>query len=396
MYLLFSDSAGRDNPRPIPMKHQTRLQINLDSYKDNLRWFQDHISTSVERCAVVKADAYGHGLRLIAPAAAEAGVERFGIVDNREAAAIREMGLEQRIIRLRPATPDEAAEAVPWFVEEAVGSYEQACEIAALNHSIPVHVKIDTGIGRMGFSLPGQGDAIQETLCLSGIRVVGVMTHFPCADENDETITHKQYASFQEHLRRLKHLLPDDIEIHVANSPATLRFSDMTAETRFVRLGISSYGLMPSPEMEIDPALQPVMQWMTHVVLVRDMPAGSTIGYGMTHTLTRDSRIATLPLGYADGYLRSFSNKAHVLVRGKRAPVVGRVSMDMITVDVTDIDSVSAGDEVVLLGAQGGECIRMDELARHANTIDYELACLIGQCNSSCRYPMQRNLPLYE
>lgn len=366
------------------------VHINLSVYQQNLSLIRSTLPQTVGVCAVVKADAYGHGLHRIAPAAKQAGAAYLGITENREAKIIRDLDIQLPILCLRPALYEEAVEAIPLKVEEIVGSLASAKLLsdAAVEQdaTTPVHLKIDTGISRMGFHLPLQYDALKESISLPNLKVKGVMTHFPCADD-DVAITQKQEQHFFDCVQSLP-IETDELLIHTSNSAGTLNLPQNAKQ--LVRIGIASYGLLPTAGMTLPEGMQPVMSWMTRVVQVRDIPAGSTVGYGMTFTAVRDSRIATLPLGYANGYLRVLSNNADVLVHGKRCPVVGRVSMNMITVEVTDLEDVKIGDEVVMVGNQREERITIDELAERAGTISYELACLIGSCNRRVVY---NNLP---
>lgn len=370
------------------MHHHTHLLIDRRAYEHNLKILAAGVTPGCRICAVLKADAYGHGLDLLAPAAAAAGVDVIGVTDNWEAELVRRLNLPLPLLRLRPATAEEAAEARAWDVEEVIGSLEQAQAFSRAarggQRPFPVHLKLDVGIGRMGFSLPRQMNELQEACRLAGIEVRGLMTHFPCADEADLQETRAELERFQRDTQAIRAALPDAVIRHAANSASTLRLPDSHQE--MVRLGIVSYGLAPSPEVPLPGALRPVMRWITHVAQVRVVPAGSTVGYGMTHRLDRDRRIATLPVGYADGYLRTFSNRAVVVIRGVPCPVVGRVSMDMTTVDVTHIPAVQPGDEAVLMGRQGREQVTADDLARWAGTINYEIACLVGKCNRAWRH----------
>ncbi|MFB3787970.1 MAG: alanine racemase [bacterium] len=361
--------------------------IDRRAYEHNLKTLAAGLTPGCRICAVLKADAYGHGLDLLAPAAVAAGADVIGITDNWEAELVRRLNLQVSLLRLRPSTAEEAAEAREWRVEEVIGSLEQAKALSRAardgHHNFPVHLKLDVGIGRMGFSLPAQWNELQEACRLEGIQVRGVMTHFPCADEAELGETRAELERFQRDARRIQASLPDPLIRHAANSAASLRLPDSHQE--MARLGIVTYGLAPSPEVPLSEALRPVMRWISHVAQVRVVPAGSTIGYGMTVRLDRDRRIATLPAGYADGYQRAFSNRAEVVIRGVRCPVVGRVSMDLTTVDVTHVPEVQPGDEVVLIGRQGREQITADDLARWAGTINYEIACLVGKCNRAWR-----------
>lgn len=364
------------------MEYVTKITIDLNQYRKNVLVLKKYMEPC-KLCVVVKADAYGHGIDRIVPVAVEAGADYLGVTENWEVKAIQEKGIKLPIIRLRPALREEIEEVLDVGVEEIVGSYEGAKTISKLGEKlgklIPVHIKVDTGIGRMGFSVQGQTDEIKKIIHLPGVKVVGLMTHFPSADEEDIKITEKQEEKFRKVYEEFLELLPKDILIHSANSAVTLRYPKY--HNSLARVGIASYGLKPSKYVNLPPEIKLVLSWKTVVVQIREVPKGATIGYGMTYTCEKDTKVVTLPVGYANGYLRKLSNNAEVLIQGKRCPIIGRVSMNMITVDVTNLDRVKIGDEVVLCGKQGGEEIIMDELAEKAETINYEMACLIGNSN---------------
>ncbi len=372
------------------MHHNTRVNINLRAYRHNLEMLASSLSPGCRLCAVLKADAYGHGLKQLAPIADACGVEIMAIVDNWEAEAIRRMGVKRTIIRLRPAVVDEIGEALQWGVEEIVGSIDQAEALSTIGvkckQPIPVHLALDVGISRMEFSNPIQPDDLKRLIALPGITIKGVMAHFPCADEEDISISKAQGDKFVREYGNMAPYLPDDVSIHIANSAATMRLPECQHD--LARLGIITYGLSPTNTIDFDNCFQPVMTVTTQVVQVRQVPKGSTIGYGMTHCVENDAIIATLPVGYADGYLREFSNKADVLIGGERCPVVGKVSMNMITVDVSHLKHVQTGDEAVLLGEQGTGIITAEELAHHANTINYEITCILGRINCQWRFEL--------
>ncbi len=373
--------------RNITMFHHTRIFINLRAYRQNLQTILSRLDPGISICSVLKADAYGHGLHLLAPEAIAAGARQIAIVDNWEVETIRQLGITCPLIRLRPSIPDEVIETLPWNVDETIGSFDQAIVLSQLgercSHPIPVHIALDVGMGRMGFTFSLQESQIQQVCSLPGLRIRGVMTHFPCADEKDFSLTQAQKQQFLRQYDSLKPYLPRDAQFHYANSAIILRLPSF--QSRFVRAGIITYGLAPSDAVPFDASFQPVMSVVTKIVQVREMPEGSTVGYGMTYRLLRPSRIATLPIGYANGYLRKFANQAFVLVHGVRCPVIGRVSMDMVTIDVTHVDGVEPGDDVVLLGSQGQEHISADDLARIAGTINYEICCQLGIMNRECR-----------
>ncbi|MBD3267899.1 alanine racemase [bacterium] len=364
------------------MQHHTRVFVDLRAYETNLKILSSTLSPPTRFCAVVKADAYGHGLERVAPIAAKAEVDYLAITENWEAECVRDLGISTPLLRLRPATNDEIITAFEWGVEEIVGSLEGAQRLSAIavdrRMTLRVHVALDVGISRMSFPVKNQWEAMHTAMRLPGLAVAGIMTHFPSADEKNCQETRSQQRNFLAAVQKMQP--PTAVILHAANSAGGLRLADTHLD--MVRFGIISYGLAPSEFVPLPNGMQPVMSWNTRVVEIREVPKGSTIGYGMTKRLTRDSRVATLPIGYADAYLRAFSNKADVLIRGKRCPVVGRVSMNMVTVDVTDHPSAMIGDEVVLMGTQGEEQIAAEELAGFADTINYEITCLLGRCNA--------------
>ncbi|HPA48046.1 MAG TPA: alanine racemase [bacterium] len=357
------------------MRMSSVLTINLHRYQRNLEILGSLLSPGSRICAVVKANAYGHGLVPIAQTAVNADVAALGIVDDDEIRDLRDAGITLPILRLRPATIEEIRETAQYDVEELIGdpvALDQCSRLAQdLNRTIPVHLKVDVGIGRMGADPSEIKSLLARALNSTGIRVRGVMAHFPCADHPDSDITVRQIDAFDTTLKSLSDL-PKDAVVHIGNSAALLRFPQ--AHYSMVRLGIASYGLRPSEAVPLPEGVLPVMRWTTRIVLIRKMKKGTTIGYGMTHRLERDSLIATLPVGYADGYFRSLSNRAHVAIRGQRCPLLGRVSMDLICVDVTDIPGVAVGEEVELLG----DTISADELASLIGTINYEIVTLVG------------------
>jgi len=372
------------------MFHHTRVHINLRAYEQNLRKIASTLPANCKICAVLKADAYGHGLDLLAPIANKVGVNAIAIVDNQEARLVRELGIDCPLIRLRPTFSDEAEEAMQWGVEELAGSLDEAKSLSQLaskrNVFIPIHIALDMGMGRFGFTVSWQKEQIARICQFPGLSVRGVLAHFPCADEPDVSISETHRRRFGRDCQEIRSLLPPGILFHIANSAAIVRMP--ASHLHLVRLGILSYGLPPSPFVPVPEGIEPVMSIVTRIAQIRDVPKGATIGYGMTHRLERDSRIATLPIGYANGYLRDFSNKAYVLVHGVRCPVVGRISMDIVSVDVGHVPSACPGDDAVLLGSQGNETITADELAGIAGTINYEITCLMGNINRADRFPI--------
>jgi len=343
--------------------------------------------------AVLKANAYGHGIQL-AETAMEAGCSWIGIVDNWEAKYVRDHNLKTQhqkpvdILRLRPATDEEILDNLNnnLNMHEVVGCLDDAQRMNQLaeenGSTIDVHLKMDIGMGRSGF-LPLQLDEMLNVAAndFSALHVKGVMAHFPSADDNLE-VTQKQYSKFEHTMKKFceKVNIPSNqLMIHCSNSAATLRLG---TAMDMIRVGISSYGIAPGIDMDFPrDELKSCMRWTTQIASLRRVPPGRTIGYGMTFVTKRDSLIATLPFGYADGYWRSIqaNNKSTVLISGKRCPVVGRISMNMITVDVTDLDSEpKVGDEVCIMGTQGDETITPEDIANLAGTIGYEVTIAAG------------------
>ncbi|MFH1743873.1 MAG: alanine racemase [bacterium] len=352
------------------------ITIDLGRYRRNVEILRSRLSPGTRFCAVVKANAYGHGLVPIAQAAGQAGAEALGIVDNEEATDLRQAGISLPILRLRPAIVEEVREVIDLNIEEPVGDLETVNRFSQLaqelGSTISVHLKVDVGIGRMGVSPSEAKDLLMRARSAAGIRVRGVMTHFPSSDEPHPGITIHQIDLFRWVVRSIGYMLHDNVVVHAANSEATLRFPE--AHLGMVRVGLATYGLSPSKEACLPAGVETVMRWTTRIVQIRPMHEGETIGYGMTYRLDQDRIVATLPVGYADGYFRSLSGRAEVLVRGRRCPVLGRISMDLTCIDVSEAPDAAVGDEVVLLGDEIGA----DELASRAGTISYEVVTRIG------------------
>jgi len=359
------------------------LTTNLGRYRRNIQILRSHLDPGTRFCAVVKANGYGHGLAPVALAAQEAGADALGIVDNREAMVLREAGISLPVYRLRSALPEEVEEVLDLAVEEVVGDLRTLKAFSDLvtrrGTRLAVHLKVDVGIGRMGISPSNAEELIRAARDMPGIRIGGLMTHFPNADDPEAEVTLTQIKHFQSVLTQLHPLLPKDVIIHASNSAAMIRFP----ESRFnmVRIGLASYGLSPSRDIKLPSGISPVLRWTTKLAQIRPMKRGETVGYGMTCQLDRDSLVGTLPIGYADGYFRALSGPAEVFVRGRRCRTLGIVSMDMICVDLTDIPGVTVGDEVELLG----DHISANELAELAGTISYEILTRVGNTNRAGR-----------
>lgn len=363
-------------------QHHVQVIVSRENFSRNIHYLRRLIAPS-KLCVVVKANAYGHGIAALAPVAVEAGADMLGICTNPEAETIRRIGLRVPLLRLRMALEAEMEESVREFeIQEQVGSPEAAAYLSAAGvrrgRPVDVHLDIDTGMGRSGF-FPEQIGAIRQAMRLPGLRIAGVMSHFPTADSTELAQTCAQIALMERFCNELG--LPENALVHTHNSAATVR---LTGHRRaMVRVGAACYGVRTSREFENPAELKPVMSFRTWVAQLRDVPKGRTVGYGGLFTTARDSRIASLPVGFGEGYPRALFNKGVVLIHGRRCPVIGRVSLNVLTIDVTDLDSeVRLGDEVVLIGSQGDEEVTFEEMADKFSSVHTEINLMAGSLNT--------------
>ncbi len=327
---------------------------------------------NAEMLAVVKANAYGHGLVGVAEALAEE-VKFYGVANLEEAMALGNAGLPHPIIILGPALPSERTTIVEREFIPTISTLEEAEEFDRIG-PVAINFKVDTGMGRMGVPEVESVAAFKEVSALPYVRVHSVSTHMPVSNE-DGDYTRDQLVRFRTVVEQFRREVPGDFKAHVLQSAGTLAFNDTPHE--IVRAGIMLYGISPLPEFQ--QLLKPVMTWKTRIGIIRDMPAGHGISYGRTFVTPREMRVATLSAGYADGYSRHLSNRdAAMLVRGKRCPLLGRVTMDLTMIDVSPVPDAAVGDEVVLMGRQGDEEISCEELAERAGTITWEIITRIG------------------
>jgi len=334
-------------------------------------------------CAVVKADGYGHGARTVAPSLLEGGASVLGVALVDEGIELRDDGVEAPILLLAEAQATALGDAIAARLTLTVGSVRAAREVveASRGHAaVPVHVKVDTGMHRQGVA-PAELAAVLAVLADGGVGVGGIWTHFPVADgdtEEERAFTLGQLATFETAVAAVRPDLDDGIVLHAANTAGAIWFP--AARLDLVRAGLGVYGCLPHPAMAqvLDDAgieaLRPVLSVKARVVAVRDLKAGARPSYGRRRALTRDARIATVPVGYADGYPRAMlDGGAEVLIRGRRRPLAGVVTMDQVLVECDD--DVEVGDEVVLLGRQGDDEVRAEEWARALGTISWEVLC---------------------
>ena len=367
-----------------------RVEIDIDALQHNFKSIQLTVGQQVRVMAVVKSDAYGHGLVACAQAIYLAGGRTFGVAEVWEGVTLRRAGLQGEIVVLLGGSPESYDEIIKHKLTPVVYDVEFITGLsnaaAGKDTDVRVHLKVDVGMGRLGV-LPAEVESYVSLIRhLPGISLSGLLSHFPVADEIESAEkTREQLLYFRSVLARLKTKEAGSVVAHIANSAALMYFPDTRLD--MIRPGISLYGYYPdaSPARAKTAApmlqLQPVMSFKTRVVQIKELDAGCGISYGHTFVTRRKSRIAVLPVGYADGYLRKLSNRAEVLIGGRRAPVCGRVCMNATMVDITDLPSAHTGDEVVLLGRQGDAVITADEIAKWMETISYEVLCLFGTFN---------------
>lgn len=348
-------------------------EIDRSALRHNAKLVRERIG-SAEMLAVVKANAYGHGMVGVAQTLAN-DAQLFGVANLEEAITLRKT-LPHPIIILGPAIPEERLIIVESGFIPTVSTFEeaQAFDHAAVEALVPINFKVDTGMGRMGVLEKDAVGVFKSIAALPKIFVHSVSTHMPVSTE-DADYTCDELERFSKIVKELRAEVPGDYKVHVLQSAGLLAFAKEVHE--IVRAGIILYGISPLPEFQ--KLLRPVMTWKTRIALIREMPEGSSISYGRTFITPRPMRIATLSAGYADGYPRHLSNReAAVLVRGRRCPLLGRVTMDLIMIDVSEIEGVDVGEEVVLMGRQGDAEISCQELAERTNTITWEIITRVG------------------
>lgn len=366
------------------------IEVSATAYARNLSTFRRLVGPDVELSAVVKSNAYGHGLLPVARLAADHGADSFCVHALDEALALREAGFRQDVLILGPVPSGRLHRVIEEDLRIALLTRESALRLAeiaaAAGRRARAHLKVETGTYRQGMDEDELDWLLDFLPRHPSLEIEGVYTHFAnIEDTTSHDYAEHQLTRFHRILERLREAGVSPTKRHAACSAATL----VVPRTHFdmVRLGISQYGLWSSKETylsyrldhpESDTELEPVLSWKTRVTQLKDVPAGRSIGYGRTYQTTRATRVAVLPVGYADGYDRKLSNQAYVLIRGRRAPVRGRVCMNLTMVDVTDIPEAALGDEAVLLGRQGDEAITADHLASLIGTIHYEIVTRIN------------------
>lgn len=349
-------------------------RVNVAAIERNCARLRRELGDGTALCAVVKADGYGHGAAASARAAQAGGASWLAVAAAGEALALRHEGIEGPILVMGALAPEELDVALEAGAD-VVAWRERFVAQLARRGPARVHVKLDTGMGRLGTRDAAEATRVAAAVAATpGLELTGAMTHFATADERGDAFFAEQLARFAPWAHELKREHPE-IVLHAANSAATLR--DAASHFDLVRCGVATYGLDPFGE---DPAvreLEPALELRSYVADVKPCAAGESAGYGRRFIAERDTEIAVLPIGYGDGYRRGLTNDAEVLVRGRRRPLVGTVSMDNITLDVGLGSGVRAGDEAILIGAGGGERILAEELAQRLHTINYEITCAL-------------------
>ena len=367
---------------------RTWAEIDLDAIQHNFKTISSSLAPGSRAMAIVKADAYGHGAGYVSRALQEAGATWFGVSNLDEAMQIRNAGIVEPILILAYTPPEEAARLAAFSISQTVLTREYAAQLSAqavkAGVQVKIHVKIDTGMSRVGLLYQGQPenastiDDVEAIVSLPGLIPEGIFTHFASADEEEDGgFTKRQFSLFMDALSCLEVRGIRFPLRHCCNSAGLMRYPDMHLD--LVRPGIILYGLSPAPWMEGLLPLKPAMDLKTVISMVKTVPAHTVVSYNRTFETERETRLATIPIGYADGYARSLSNRADMLVNGHPARVVGRVCMDQCMLDVTDIPEASEGMTVTVFGHDHGAVLPVEAFASLSGTINYETICLIGK-----------------
>jgi alanine racemase len=353
-------------------------EINLDAINHNVMQVKQAVGDDVKVMAVIKADGYGHGAAMAADSLHKIGIDAFAVAIIEEGISLRKHGVQEPILILGYTSPDQYAELVKYELTQTVFRYEMAEKISEfavmLGRTAKIHIKLDTGMNRIGFQDTEESiETIGRIKELPNIEIEGIFTHFACADELDKTSAKQQYSRFIHFVERLEEAGISIPVKHVSNSAAIIDFDDY--RLNMVRSGIMTYGLYPSEEVDQSKiVLEPALSLKTHIVYIKEVEAGQGVSYGLTYVTKRKTKIATIPVGYADGYPRALSSKGRVLIRGQYAPIIGRICMDQFMVDVTDVEGVQELDDVILVGKDGPLEITVEEVSAE-HSFNYEFVC---------------------
>lgn len=364
--------------------YRVQAKVDLNAIRHNLLEVRSKLKSDTKLMAIIKADAYGHGAVPLAKAITESvNVDYFGVAIIEEAVELREAGIDKPILILGYTAREQYDLVIAYDVIQTVFQYEMAealsNEAGRQGKTAKIHIKVDTGMSRIGFSDTKESvEEIKRIAALEHIKIEGLFSHFACADETDQSATKKQLKRYMEFVDLLE---KEQIRIpvkHIANSAGIIEFPE--AYFNMVRSGIVTYGIYPSDMVnQQELKLIPAMELISHVIYVKDVEAGVGISYGATYITGKKMRIATIPVGYGDGYSRNLSNHGKVIIHGQYAPIIGRICMDQFMVDVTDIEGVKQGDVVTLMGRDGDVSISVEELSEWSHSFPYELVCTVGK-----------------
>ncbi|MFC1693648.1 alanine racemase [Candidatus Latescibacterota bacterium] len=356
-------------------EHITVATTDLNAYKRNIVKIISFVGDSVKVMAVVKANGYGHGMVECARTALEAGVDILGVAYAYEGIALRDAVITAPILVMASDQLDSLSTMVDYNLTISLTSFEMLenlkKELSSRNGTCRIHVKVDTGMGRLGIQPEKTAELIETAGNIPGITVEGIFTHFPSADEDMDSFSLKQIKKFSDILENLSNRGLRPPIAHMCNSAGTLKFPG--AHFDLIRAGIMTYGLIPFPGSQEILEVEPVLSWKSRICFIKEVPVGFTVSYGSTFITERPSRLATVPIGYADGYKRLLSNRGKAIVNGVAVPVAGRVCMDQTVFDITDAGDVRIGDPIILIGKQGDARITAEDHAEIAGTITHEI-----------------------
>lgn len=364
--------------------YRVQARVSLDAIRHNLQEIRRSIDHGTKLMVIIKADAYGHGAVPLAKAIGDSDrIDAYGVAIIEEAVELREAGINKPVLILGYTPKEQYEPVVAYDVEQTIFQYDMARalseEATRQGKTAKIHIKLDTGMSRIGYCDSRESiEEIKRIAELDNIKIEGIFSHFARADESEKSCTLSQierFNSFIAELEREKIYIPLK---HISNSAGIIEFKE--ANYNMVRCGIATYGIYPSDMVDMkNVKLIPAMELKTHVIYVKDVDAGVGISYGATYVTDKKRRIATIPVGYADGYSRNLSNTGKVIIHGRYAPIVGRICMDQFMADVTDIPDVKQGDLVTLLGRDEDAYISAEELSAWSHSFPYELICTIGK-----------------
>ncbi len=357
------------------------VEIDLKQYQSNLRTILKIIGQKCELAVIVKSDAYGFGMEEISCAAYECGIRWFGIAVPEEAGTLRDIfrDKEINILLVSPFIPGQAQEILKHRTIPLISSLEEARALSSAasdQTKTSVHLAIDTGMGRLGFHAEEIMTDMEALLACPGLSIDGLFSHCPSADEEEDPFTPSQWSRFKNLAEKIEQILGRKLIKHIANSSVVFRYPE--AHFDLVRCGIATYGARASSSVKFE-GIESVMTVKSKVLLVKKIRQGQSISYGRTYTASEDRKVALIDMGYGEGLSRSLSSQGYVLIREKKVPILGRVTMDVTIVDVSSLPDVVPGDEAVIIGRQGHEVISVEEVASQAGTIPYEIFCVMGK-----------------